>query len=99
MENLPKNWVNTTAGELSEIIRGVSYKKHDAKSECGEGDYLGLRGGNIQAGSIVDKPNDAVYVDSTLFKEEQKIKKGDVVKAWMNNYEGKIISKFQALCV
>ena len=27
------------------------------------------------------------------------LKKGDVVKAWMNNYEGKIVSKFHALCL
>ncbi len=76
--DLPKNWVLTTTKEISSIIRGVSYKKDDAKSIKDANDYLVLRGGNIQDGEIVFN-SDQVFVDKSFVKDEQKILKGDVV--------------------
>ncbi|MCG8249589.1 restriction endonuclease subunit S [Tenacibaculum finnmarkense genomovar finnmarkense] len=76
---LPKNWVDTEVGIISEIIRGITYNKLQAKSIKKNDDYLVLRGGNIQDGKITTKTNDVVYVESNLVKEIQKIKKGDVV--------------------
>ncbi|MBE7697619.1 restriction endonuclease subunit S [Tenacibaculum finnmarkense] len=76
---LPKNWVETEVGIISEIIRGITYNKLQAKSIKKNDDYLVLRGGNIQDGKITTKTNDVVYVESNLVKEIQKIKKGDVV--------------------
>lgn len=76
---MPNNWVETEVGELSTLIRGVSYKKNDAKSVKEEGDVLILRGGNIQDGKLDIENNDLVYVDSSLVKDSQRINKGDVV--------------------
>ena len=78
-KELPKSWVETKIGELSQIIRGVSYSKSDSRQIKQDGDFLILRGGNIQDGYIVDKLNDEVYVSSSIVKDIQKIKKGDVV--------------------
>ncbi|CAZ96846.1 restriction endonuclease subunit S [Zobellia galactanivorans] len=78
-KELPENWVLSNLGELSVLIRGVSYKKTNAsqvKSE--EFNTLILRGGNIQNGFIVNG-KDEVYVNNKLVKENQFIKKSDVV--------------------
>lgn len=67
-------------GEVSELLRGVSYKKNDAKeSSSGADDILVLRGGNIQDGKIFRKPTDEVFVDKSLVNHKQFLKKGDVV--------------------
>ena len=67
-------------GEVSDLIRGVSYKKNDAKESSGsEDDVLVLRGGNIQDGKIFRNPNDEVFVDKSLVSERQFLRKGDVV--------------------
>jgi type I restriction enzyme S subunit len=78
-KSLPKNWTETEVGIVSEIIRGITYNKLQAKSIKENDDYLVLRGGNIQNGKIITDTKDVVYVDSSLVKEVQEIKKGDVV--------------------
>ncbi len=77
-KELPKGWVETKISDVSEIIRGITYKKAEAKAIQDDGDFLILRGGNIQDGKIV-LSNDAVYVNSDLVKEKQVIKRGDVI--------------------
>lgn len=80
MENtLPKNWVETNLKNISEIVRGVSYKKDQALSDYFDSSKYILRGGNIQNGKIDFDTNDNVYVDSSLINEIQEIKKDDVV--------------------
>lgn len=79
MEKLPKGWVDCKVGEISEIIRGVSYKKHEASTISEEGSFLVLRGGNIQDGNIITDSEDSVYVNSSLIKNVQKVSKGDVI--------------------
>lgn len=78
-KNLPKNWVETEVGDISEIVRGITYNKLQAKPIKDNDDYLVLRGGNIQDGKITTETKDVVYVESSLVKEVQQIKKGDVV--------------------
>ena len=41
-------------------------------------------------------PGDLIWTGTP--KGVSPLKKGDIVKAWMNNFEGEIISKFHALC-
>ncbi|MCX2837876.1 restriction endonuclease subunit S [Salinimicrobium sp. MT39] len=77
-KELPKSWIETEVKVLSYLIRGVSYKKADAKSTKEKDDYLILRGGNIQDGVIVDNEGE-VYVNGSFVNENQKIHKGDVV--------------------
>ncbi|WP_282071362.1 restriction endonuclease subunit S [Polaribacter atrinae] len=78
-KKLPKNWVETEVGDISEIIRGITYNKLQAKPFKENDDYLVLRGGNIQDGKITTETKDVVYVESNLVKDVQQIKKGDVV--------------------
>ena len=78
-KQLPDNWAITKLGVLSNLIRGVSYKKTDASQI--KTDIFNihiLRGGNIQDGSIV-AGKDEVYVNLELIKKTQFIKKADVV--------------------
>lgn len=75
---LPDKWILTEVEVVSDLIRGVTYKKKDAKSIKRQDDFLILRGGNIQDGSI-DYSGSEIYVDKSLVKNEQKLKDGDVL--------------------
>ncbi|MBW8198900.1 restriction endonuclease subunit S [Flagellimonas abyssi] len=78
-KQLPDNWAITKLGVLSNLIRGVSYKKTDASQiKTAIFNIHILRGGNIQDGSIV-AGKDEVYVNRELIKKTQFIKKSDVV--------------------
>ena len=78
-KKLPKGWVETNIGIISEIIRGVSYKKKEATPVKQKNSIYILRGGNIQDGKINFDTDDNVYVDESLVGQIQKIKKNDVV--------------------
>ena len=64
--------------EIATLIRGVSYDKKVA-SLSAKDDYIPvLRANNIQKNLVL---NDLVYVPSDLVKEDQMIRKGDIVLA------------------
>lgn len=75
---VPENWVWVKMGSLIQIIRGVSYKKHQEEFKSTNTNCLVVRGGNIQEGNIVNQ-SDNIYVDISLVKEQQVLRKGDVV--------------------
>ena len=75
---LPNNWCWTKIGVITDLYRGVSYKKHEGHSEKGINDCLVMRGGNIKEGEI-DIDADNIYVDKKLVSKEQYVKKHDVV--------------------
>jgi type I restriction enzyme S subunit len=77
-KELPKNWVETSPKNISEIIRGVSYSKDDAFQEEFENSCLILRGGNVQDGNVVEG-KDNVYVDFKYIKKEQLVRESDVL--------------------
>lgn len=77
--NLPNNWVETNIKTISNILRGVSYKKDEAYLEPFDSSIYILRGGNIQDEKIDLKTNDNVYVSKNLIQQSQLIKKNDVV--------------------
>ncbi|MPT32641.1 MAG: hypothetical protein E2600_13470 [Chryseobacterium sp.] len=77
-KELPKNWVETSPKNISEIIRGVSYSKDDAFQEEFENSCLILRGGNVQDGNVVEG-KDNVYVDCKYIKKEQLVRESDVL--------------------
>lgn len=66
-------------GNFIEQIRGVSYKKSDVSEVPKEGYIPLLRANNIQAGKLVF--SDVIYVKKELVKDNQLIKKGDIVIA------------------
>ena len=74
---VPDNWVWTRLGNIIEQIRGVSYKPANVLSNNNGGIRI-LRGGNIQENSLVLAEDD-IYVEKSLVKDEQLLRKGDIV--------------------
>lgn len=74
---VPSNWVWTRIGTLTNLYRGVSYTKTDAKTIKDDNDCLILRGGNIEDGKVIYDDN--VYVGKHLVKEVQLLRKNDVI--------------------
>jgi type I restriction enzyme S subunit len=77
-KELPEHWSMATFGDIADLLRGVSYKKPDASKEPVSGKVPVLRANNIGYGLNFD---DLVYVPEQLVKEEQFIKKGDIIIA------------------
>ena len=75
---LPEGWAMSARGEVARLLRGVGYKKPDASAEPEEGKVPVLRANNIGYGLNFEK---LVYLPEHLVKEEQFIKKGDIIIA------------------
>ncbi|MGJ1331251.1 restriction endonuclease subunit S [Sphingobacterium siyangense] len=76
---LPKGWVETNLKIVSEIIRGVSYKKEQAFSDNFDNSVYILRGGNIQDNKIDFDTDDNIYIGKPLINSIQYVKENDVV--------------------
>ena len=74
----PRGWVKTALDDLITVIRGVSYKKTDARYEAESGLIPILRATNIQREFNFD---DLVYVPRHYVKQEQFLRPGDIVIA------------------
>jgi type I restriction enzyme S subunit len=79
MSELPIGWVDGSLGELLAVLRGVSYKKDDARSEAADELIPLLRASNIQASGIV--LSDFVFVPKKYVSDEQRLREGDIVIA------------------
>ena len=75
---LPNGWVRATLGATLEIIRGVSYKKADARNEHEDGFLPILRATNISQSLNF---RDLVYIPETYIKPPQFLQSGDIVIA------------------
>ena len=76
--DLQDGWVTTTLGSLVRVVRGVSYKKVDARSESRQGLVPILRATNI--GQALNF-QDLVYVPDRYVKHEQMLQHGDIIVA------------------
>lgn len=70
----PGSWKVIKMGELVRIISGVAYSKSDVTVSG----IKVIRGGNIQAGEIIECDDD-VYIDSRYAAPTNNIHKGDIV--------------------
>ena len=77
-DRLPDGWAMTTLGNIARVVRGVSYKKMDARSVSGRELVPVLRATNI--GQALNF-QDLVYVPDKYVKHEQMLKLGDIVIA------------------
>jgi len=68
-----------TLGDVLEVIRGVTYKKEDARPEPGAGLVPVLRATNIQDGVL--NFHDLVYVPEENVSAQQLLQAGDIVIA------------------
>lgn len=89
-DGLPAGWAWTTVVELSELLRGVSYKKPDASSQPSKGTVPILRAGNIA--QEINFDNDLVFVPERLVADGQYIREGDVVLA-MSSGSSAVVGK------
>lgn len=75
---VPSNWCWANIGSITNIYRGVSYKKNDEHREKKINDCLVMRGGNVEEGRI-NLENDNVYVDRTLVTDKQLVRENDII--------------------
>lgn len=75
---LPFGWEWLRLGDLAKVIRGVTYKKHDAQEYEFEGCIPLMRANNI--GHTINF-NNLVYIPKHLVKEEQILVSGDLLIA------------------
>lgn len=74
MDSLPKKWSIKKLSELADFIGGVSYDPEDITSSG----IRVLRGGNIQSGEILQKPDD-VFLPESYSNNENQIRKFDTI--------------------
>jgi restriction endonuclease S subunit len=79
MTDLPKDWKLSTIGEVSEIIRGVTYSKADTLSASDRDAIPLLRATNLEVDSITYE--DMVYVPKDVVKTQQILKLNDIFLA------------------
>jgi type I restriction enzyme S subunit len=75
---LPNGWQWSRVGDLSSVVRGVSYDKSQASDTQLSGFLPLLRGHNINQRLNFE---DLVYVPAKLISEDQLIRRGDIVIA------------------
>ena len=78
MSELPKSWILITLGQIADIIRGVTYKKENARTSSSEGLLPLLRATNISQELDFD---DLVYVPKRNVSDLQLLRRGDIVIA------------------
>ncbi len=87
---LPQAWAQAAGNDLFEFIRGVSYKKSQASESPTKDSVAILRAGNLQDGRIL--LDDLVHVPETCVRDEQRIRKGDLVIA-MSSGSASVVGK------
>lgn len=76
---LPAGWAEAALGDLTELVRGVTYNKDDARSVPTRGLVPVARATNIQAGQL-DR-NALVFVPTDCVALRQYLQAGDIVVA------------------
>jgi type I restriction enzyme, S subunit len=74
----PPGWVEIPLGEVTHLIRGVSYPKAEASPHPRAGYAPLLRATNIRAEGLVLEAN-LIYVPQKYIKTEQRLQVGDVL--------------------
>ena len=89
--SLLKHWEIRRLGELGDLVRGVTYKKHET-TETSELGYLPiLRATNIQDRELL-LDEELVYVKDEKVSDSQLLRKGDIIIA-MSSGSKSIVGK------
>jgi type I restriction enzyme S subunit len=72
-------WPKTSLLDVADLVRGVSYKREEARTEPGSGLVPVLRANNINGAAL--NFTDLVYVPARRVSQEQRIRRGDIVLA------------------
>jgi type I restriction enzyme, S subunit len=79
VSGLPPGWETSTITEVSEVIRGVTFKKGDAVSDPAAGYVPILRATNINSRLLLNA--EMTYVPERFVHENQRLHVGDIVLA------------------
>jgi type I restriction enzyme S subunit len=93
-KNLQKGWLWTKLGEISELIRGVTYKKIESSRTPKYGYLPILRANNINKELEF---SDLVYVPQRKIKKEQYVKANDILIAMSSGSKHLVGKAAQAL--
>lgn len=74
---IPEGWKQGTLGDISDLVRGVSYDKHDIKTVNDKDVIPILRATNI-TGNIIDL-DDMIYVPKVNVSQKQLLKKFEIL--------------------
>ncbi len=85
-----RGWRTARGSELFEFIRGVSYRKADARPQPGIGLVGIVRAGNIQDGRL--DLSDLVYVPDRRVGKAQRLRQGDLIVA-MSSGSAAVVGK------
>ena len=89
--NLPEHWEIGRLGELGDLVRGVTYKRHDTTEASNPGYLPILRATNIQDRELL-LDEELVYVKDEKVSDSQLLRKGDVIIA-MSSGSKSIVGK------
>ncbi len=82
---IPENWIWERMGNISDVIRGITFPASEKKEEKGPDDILCLKTSNVQDTLEWD---DVIYVDESFVKrEDQYLQENDIVISMANSYE------------
>lgn len=89
--NIPKHWEVARLGKLGDLVRGVTYKRHETTEASNPGYLPILRATNIQDRELL-LDEELVYVKGEKVSESQLLRKGDVIIA-MSSGSKSIVGK------
>lgn len=90
----PSGWQWIKLGELNQVVRGVSYKKHDASEVQFSESITLMRANNI---NVVLNQDKLVFVPRHIVKEDQLIRAGDILIAMSSGSADLVGKAAQAL--
>ena len=89
--NLPDHWEIGRLGELGDLVRGVTYKRHETTEASNPGYIPILRATNIQDRELL-LDEELVYVKDEKVSDSQLLREGDVIIA-MSSGSKSIVGK------
>lgn len=92
---IPKNWEKVKLKKYVDIIRGVNYKSSEAHEYSNDSSTGVLRANNISNNGTINFEK-IIYVDNKNVKNEQLIKKGDILIAMSSGSKGLVGKAAQA---
>lgn len=94
VRELPKGWLLLQVKEVAELFRGITYTKEEVSKTSRTGYKPVLRANNVNRSLNFDS---LVYVSAQKIKEEQYIKKGDLIFAMSSGSKHLVGKSAQAL--
>jgi type I restriction enzyme S subunit len=79
VSGLPTGWADARLEDIVSLVRGVTYKKEQAKAMAGPGLVPVIRATNVKSELKLDQ--DLIFVPEAAVRPEQRLQVGDIVVA------------------